>query len=215
MNNNTRSFAVVCAAGKSRRMGKPKLLLPWRGEPIIGHVLRAWTESRVTRTVVVVRPDDVELVDQCRQFDVDVVFNDLDSPHMRSSVDVALDWIEATHAPAGDDVWLLTPADVVQITMATIHQVLDAHDPRRPAIVVPVHNGQRGHPVLLPWPCAAELKRFAPNVGVNAFVAGKIVRELDCGDPAVLGDLDTVADYRRLQEMDHEGTEDTKEESEK
>lgn len=38
-----RAFAIVPAAGESRRMGGPaKLLLPLQGVPLIAHTLIAW-----------------------------------------------------------------------------------------------------------------------------------------------------------------------------
>ena len=43
---STRSFAVVPAAGRSRRMGRPKLLLPWGESTIIQQVLGAWRASQ-------------------------------------------------------------------------------------------------------------------------------------------------------------------------
>ena len=57
-----KSFAVIPAAGLSRRMGeKQKLLLPWGDATLIEHVLRAWLDSRIDRIVLVSRRDDRDL----------------------------------------------------------------------------------------------------------------------------------------------------------
>ena len=53
------SFAIIPAAGRSQRMGEPKLLLPWGQSTIIEHVLAVWCASRVEAVVMVVHPDDV------------------------------------------------------------------------------------------------------------------------------------------------------------
>lgn len=193
-----RTFAIVCAAGKSARMGTHKLLLSWQQEPIIAHVLRAWVGSRVTRAVVVVRPDDAELIDQCRRFNVDLVFNQRAGADMKTSVQAGLEWLAATYEPSASDAWILAPADVVRLNSATIDRILAAHDPLAPSIVVPVAGGKRGHPVLLPWSCAAEVHGLGAAEGVNAILSRHDVRELDCHDPAVLDDLDTREDYERL-----------------
>ena len=42
-----RAFAIVPAAGRSTRMGRPKLLLPWSDGSMIESQLRAWRASRV------------------------------------------------------------------------------------------------------------------------------------------------------------------------
>ena len=62
-----RSFAVIPAAGRSQRMGQPKLLLPWGRTTVIEHVLGVWRASRVTHTVIVVHPDDKFLAELSHQ----------------------------------------------------------------------------------------------------------------------------------------------------
>ena len=61
-----RFFGVIPAAGRSVRMGEPKLLLPWRDGTLIEHVLAQWLASRVACVTVVVHPDDQELAAVCR-----------------------------------------------------------------------------------------------------------------------------------------------------
>ena len=48
--------AVVLVGGKSSRMGRPKALLPFDGEPLIAHVVRK-LESLFSEIVVVAAPD--------------------------------------------------------------------------------------------------------------------------------------------------------------
>ena len=67
--NSPKCFAVIPAAGQSRRMGsRHKLLLPWGESRIIEHLLRAWLSSRIDRVVLVSRPDDEALHDVVRTF---------------------------------------------------------------------------------------------------------------------------------------------------
>lgn len=52
----TDATAVVLVGGKSSRMGRPKALLPFDGEPLIVHVVRA-LKKMFAETVVVAAPD--------------------------------------------------------------------------------------------------------------------------------------------------------------
>ena len=52
-----RVSALVLAAGGSRRFGRPKQLLPWRGEPLIRHAARAALGSGADEVVVVLGAD--------------------------------------------------------------------------------------------------------------------------------------------------------------
>jgi molybdenum cofactor cytidylyltransferase len=193
-----RSFAIVPAAGVSARLGVPKLLLSVRGRPLIEHVLAAWTRSAVTRVVVVARAADEPLLGRCRPFDVDLVTGAVDPPDMRSSVRLALRYIEDRHAPHAEDVWLLAPADLPHLSPRVIDSVLSAHNPEQPAAIMPAYEGRRGHPVLMPWAWIAHVHRLPRGEGVNALLKQFTVRELPSSDPSILEDLDTEADYARL-----------------
>ena len=45
--------AVVLAAGLSRRMGKPKMILPWGGTTVIGRVVSVLFQAGVENVVVI------------------------------------------------------------------------------------------------------------------------------------------------------------------
>ncbi len=72
-----RSFAIVPAAGRSVRMGRPKLNLPWGESTVLEHVVQAWLASRVDRVIVVVRRDDERLDELCRSLGVEVCVPEL------------------------------------------------------------------------------------------------------------------------------------------
>ena len=67
------SYAIIPAAGESRRMGEPKLMLPWGQGTIIDAVLQAWSASRVDQLVVIVRADNRPLQKLCLKHNVEVV----------------------------------------------------------------------------------------------------------------------------------------------
>jgi len=45
--------ALILGAGKSARMGRPKLLLPWHGTTILGHLIQQWKRLSVEQIAVV------------------------------------------------------------------------------------------------------------------------------------------------------------------
>lgn len=193
-----RSFAIIPAAGVSARMGSPKLLLAWKGKTIIEHVIGAWLASRVTRVVVVVRPDDVELASVVRRLGVDLVVPGQAPPEMKDSVRFALAHIESLYSPLPTDVWLLAPADMPRLSPPIIDRLFSEHRPESPAILIPEVSGKRGHPVLFPWSLAAEARQLPEGEGLNALAARHSPRLVPCEDATILEDLDTPADYRRL-----------------
>ncbi|MCC6492196.1 MAG: NTP transferase domain-containing protein [Pirellulales bacterium] len=192
------SYAIIPAAGRSARMGAAKLLLPVGDATLIDLVLRAWIPSRVSRIVVVVRGDDLPLRQRCQAYDVDLVAAPASTPDMKASVQCGLQHIARHYAPALVDAFLVAPADLPELSPALIDQVLRAYDPFRPAPVVPVAAGRRGHPLLLPWSLAPLVFALTPEQGVNALLDRLPHQEVQWPAAASFDDLDAPADLDRL-----------------
>lgn len=192
-----RTFAVLPAAGRSVRMGRPKLLLPWGDATVIERVVHTWRASHVDALVVVVHPDDLQLAEACRRFGADVVVAATPPPEMKDSVLIGLEYLAACYRPVPDDAWLLAPADMPELTTAAVDAVVGAWRMGGGPIVVPCHNGRRGHPVLFAWPLADEVRALGPAHGLNELVRRHPSREIELSDEAILADLDTPDDYGR------------------
>jgi CTP:molybdopterin cytidylyltransferase MocA len=111
------TFAVIPAAGRSLRMGQPKLLLPWRGSTVLENVLKTWSASRVGRVVLVVHPDDAEILRLGAAAGAHVVQPQTPPEEMKVSVQLALDYI-SHFEPTETDAWLLAPADMPTLATA-------------------------------------------------------------------------------------------------
>jgi molybdenum cofactor cytidylyltransferase len=192
------SIAVIPAAGRSQRMGQPKLLLPWRGRPVIEHVLQAWNNSRVQHVVVTVHPRDLQLAELCRRHGARVVVPTQPPPDMKTSVYLALQEARRTLAPHEHDAWLLAPADMPRLHAAIVDRLLAAYQPGQLQIVAPVRSGRRGHPIVLPFALADEVGALQAHEGINALLERFPVAELECPDGLIHDDLDSPDDYRRL-----------------
>ena len=199
-----RFFAIIPAAGNSTRMGAPKLLLPMGGGTMMERTLAAWKNSRVERVVVVVRPEDLELADLCRTCGAEVVVTPTAPPEMKDSVQYGLRHIEANFAPIAEDAWLLAPADMPNLSPRIINAMIATHEPNKIRILIPTLGGQRGHPVLFPWPLAAEVFSLRSNEGLNVLRQRHDNQEIPCDDVEPTGtsafsDIDTPEEYERFR----------------
>jgi molybdenum cofactor cytidylyltransferase len=208
-------YAILPAAGRSRRMGQPKLRMPWGNYPtMLEATLATWEASNVTEVLVVVHPNDRELQQIVQRTTARLVIPQEAPPEMKVSIGEGLRWLAQHRTPAAEDVWLLAPADMPQFapgivaTLVARHQQQDlspshsvslsSYASRPPSIIVPRYAGRRGHPVLFPWALAAEVERLEPTEGVNSLLDRHPVLELNVEDPHILQDIDTPEDYRRF-----------------
>ncbi len=198
----TTPAAIVPAAGLSVRMGRPKLLLPIGGRPLIARVVAALIEGGAGPVVVVAPPADPaapwadEIAALADGAGALVVRPDSAPPDMRASVERGLDAL-AGRSGAPPPTVLIAPADSPGITPELVARVIAASAERPDALIVPAHRGRRGHPLALPWTIATAIRLLSPGLGINALVAGLADRlvEVDAHDPSALADLDTPDDY--------------------
>jgi molybdenum cofactor cytidylyltransferase len=183
------SVAIVPAAGKGERFGGAKLVALVQGEVLIDRTLRSLIDAGVDRIVVVMAPGAA--LDGSRTLAdprVRRVVNEDPSRGMFSSIQAGLLFDE------GDSI-LVLPADMPFVSSATVAGVIDACARGR-RIVIPVHQGRRGHPVAFP----RDLRRAildAPSDSTlkDALAATGAARfELEVEDGGVLRDVDQRED---------------------
>jgi molybdenum cofactor cytidylyltransferase len=193
--------AIVPAAGRSQRMGQPKLLLPLGGRRVLEHVLAALARSAVDAIVVGVAPGAGELRAVAHSFGVEVAELVEPTADMRETVARAMDHAEARWGRSQLDAMLLALADQPTIVPAVIDDLIARFRGSRMSICIPTYNGRRGHPVLFDWRIARGIHNLAAGVGLNTLVARHAgeVEECPQRDASVLDDMDTPSDYDRLR----------------
>jgi molybdenum cofactor cytidylyltransferase len=193
-------FAVLPAAGKSTRMGRPKLALPVGRWTVLERVVRTLRDGGVDRVIVVLGPHGTEFRLPAEAAGADVLLLDRETPDMRSTVLHGLDWLERTQQPQEEDAWLLVPADHPTMGVTVVRALLQAFA-REPhaSILIPTFEGRRGHPTLVGWRHVPAIRAVRQG-GLNVYFRQQqaATRELPVDDPTILLDLDTPEDYARL-----------------
>ena len=193
------TVALIPAAGKSIRMGRPKLLLPLGDATVLARLLGAVRRAGIERILVVASPGNGLLVDEAVRHGATVLTLTAETPDMRATAIAGLDWIE-THWPDLDGFFLI-PADHPTLGSAVFANLLDAADARANAtIIVPTFEGRRGHPTWISRLHIEGLRKLGEGKGINEYLREQAerTREVPCIDPAVLVDLDTPSDYDAL-----------------
>ena len=101
------TYAIVLAAGASRRMGRPKQLLPYGGSTILRHVLDSLLTVQLTDIYVILGHAAEEVRRSIRDVDVRICVKDDPDAGMLSSLRVVLSALPAT---AG----IIHPPDVTE-----------------------------------------------------------------------------------------------------
>lgn len=183
-------------------MGRPKLLLPLGGQTVIARLMHTLDHAAVADRIVVVRRDDAPLIQAVRESGGTAVLPEVDPPDMRASVEHGLEAIAAQHQPDPEDGWLLIPADHPILLPEVLEHLVRQWQATSAALMVPVFDGRRGHPLFGRWHLLDEIRRIPANRGLNHLVQNHAadLLEVPVDDDSVLIDLDTPADYERVRQ---------------
>jgi molybdenum cofactor cytidylyltransferase len=194
-------FAIIPAAGWSRRMGEPKLLLPLGEKTVIARLLETLDRPLIRCRAVVLRRNDESLLNEVKAAGAWAIRPAEDPPEMRQSVQFALSEIAEKFSPRESDGWLLVPADHPVLSRTVIDCLIANWQKTSAEILVPCREGHRGHPTIFSWRLAEQVPRIPAGLGLNWLVrsSGAVLQEVPMDDPAIFTDLDTPADYEALK----------------
>jgi molybdenum cofactor cytidylyltransferase len=192
-----RVAAIVLAAGRSTRMGpENKLLADLGGKPMVRHVVEVALASAARPVLVVTGHQAAEVGDALAGLDVTLVANPDYATGLASSLKAGIRAV-----PPDCDGALILLGDMPRVAPEQIDRLIAALAAEPECIVVPVHAGQRGNPVLWPRRYYAELLQLAGDAGARRLLAVHLeaIREIAIDDEAILSDIDTPEALARMR----------------
>ncbi len=184
---------MVLAAGQSRRMGQPKMALPWGDTTVIRRVVDVLLEGGAKPVVVVSGAAEKALVDALTNAPVSIVRNEnYDQGDMLGSLQCGLRQIQPEVSAV-----LVALGDQPQVEPAVVALLIDAYQRQAQELIVPSYKMRKGHPWLLGRSYWAEIRGMGKDESLRDFLgrhASEIVY-VNVTTSSILKDLDTPEDY--------------------
>lgn len=181
--------AILLAAGKSTRMGKPKQLMHFGESTILEQAIDNLLGSEVNEVIVVLGHEAEEAKKTLAAKRVKLVMNPDYEQGMSTSIIAGLKMVD-TRAEA----IMLALGDQPLIDSQTINEVINKFDKHGKGIAVPTYQGKRGHPVIFDKKYEGELLKIRGDVGGKEII-GKHpddVLEVAVQSEGVCIDIDTA-----------------------
>jgi len=201
--------AVVLAAGMSTRMGRNKLLLTFRGKPLVVHAVDTLLGSKVGEIIVVLGHESAKVWDRLEDYTGKVANGDkrsrvrlVENPDFRDGLSTSVRiGVQAVSSEAVAimiylaDQPLLEPADVDRIIDAFATAKAEGK-----TIVVPFFEGERGNPVILDASLRDSILGIVGDVGCKGVIKRfpEKVYAIEMKNDHVVRDVDDVQAYERL-----------------
>lgn len=187
--------AVVLAAGRSQRMGQPKMALPWGDSTVIGRVVQVLSQAGVNDIVVVTGGGSEAVHTALQSSSARLVHNPAYAEgEMLSSLQVGLaglpdDWEAA----------LVALGDQPQIQPQVVAGLLERYRLSHSVLVVPSYKMRRGHPWIVGRSLWPDIQALKPPQTLRDLLQAQAAQidYLAVDTDSILADLDTPDDYQR------------------
>ena len=184
--------AIILAAGQSKRMGQPKMLLPWGETTVLEKVIATFKAAKIEEILVVTggAKEQVEgLIRNVAQTTFNPKYAD---GEMLSSVQAGL-----AELGSGVEAALIGLGDQPQVQERSVRLVLEEYRKSRSALIVPSFQMRRGHPWLVAKPYWDEILAMRTPASMRNFLNehGNDIHYIELNNDSILQDLDTPEDY--------------------
>jgi molybdenum cofactor cytidylyltransferase len=193
---------IILAAGASSRMGRPKQLLRYEGETLLGRAVRVALETRCRPVVVVLGSDAKALREEVAGTQARVVVNREWDEGMSSSIRRGLRELD-TAATRATEAAILMLCDQPFVNGDVIRGLVDGYLTRRTLLVASAYETEGvktlGAPALFSRTLFAELMELSGAAGAKRIIARHATEDSVIAVPEAAFDVDTPDDYLALR----------------
>ena len=174
-------------------MGRSKQLLLIADKPVIRCCIDTLLVGGIKDIIVVLGPTGREISEAIDDYSLEILWNKDPQSDMAGSVREGLKVLDRKASAV-----MVFPVDHPLVKVATIRAIIDSHDEHPDRIIIPVHNGRKGHPVIFPRKVIEEL--------FSLYTLRDIVRKDDerlqlteVDDEGILLNMNTPEDFREIK----------------
>ncbi|PFP23136.1 4-diphosphocytidyl-2C-methyl-D-erythritol kinase [Bacillus sp. AFS073361] len=193
--------AIILAAGMSKRMGEPKLLLSIHGKPLFLYVLGPVVESSLDPIILVAGKYIEEIQQHTMDFlEIQIIFNQNYAAGMSTSLKLGIQSIKEQV-----DAVIIFLADQPLVSRTVIQSLMENYEASRKEgirIVRPEYQGELGHPVLMDAELFNEFHTIEGDSGGHSIIKKykHVMKIVSFDNPMWGADVDTPDDFMKMKQ---------------
>lgn len=184
--------AILLAAGESKRMGKPKQLMPLGKSTVLEQAIDNLLNSKVSKVIVVLGYRAEEMIKVVAIKPVKIAINRAYQQGMSTSIVTGLNLVDD-----GAQAVMLALADQPFIDSETINRLIHEFFNHDKGIAIPVYQGRRGHPIIFSMKYKGELLKLKGDIGGRQIIKQHPddVLEVAVDSEGINIDINSLSDY--------------------
>lgn len=185
---------IILAAGSSKRMGRQKLLLPFRGSTILENVIETITTCESIEEVLLVY-EATEVIDRVKGYDLKAVYNPIAEEGQSTSV---IAGVKSSNPKT--KAYMFIMGDQPFINKDVVERLIGIWKQNTSSIIVPRYNGKNGMPTIFSEDFKKDLLNITGDKGGRDVIKAnpdKVIY-VDIDENMAGFDIDTPEDYEEL-----------------
>jgi molybdenum cofactor cytidylyltransferase len=191
---HAKTAGVILAAGGSQRLGIPKQLLPWEGEPYIIRVIKSAIAAGLSPVVVVTGADHEVIEDALQGYPVTICYNPDWEEGQSTSMKIGVNAV-----PENCDGCVFLLSDQPQISPILVRQLLERRALTLSSVIAPMVDERRGNPVFFGRETFESLMSISGDQGGRAIFNQYQISWVTWIDRRMQIDVDHLSDEDSLQ----------------
>ena len=183
---------IIMASGYSRRMGREKLLLPYKNKPLVQHIIEKVSACDFSSSIIIAK--DRQILNLAAKNGLKTIENN--SAFLGQCQAIKLGIINSPKAQG----YMFFTADQPLIDVETIKLLMNIFEKNHDSIIVPRFKERKGSPVIFPLKYVNELLKLEGDKGGRKIISKhrEHVIFVDVNDENSLMDIDIWEDYEKI-----------------
>jgi len=184
--------AILLAAGESKRLRMPKLLLPFGKSTVLEQTIDNLLNSMVDEVIVVLGYRAEEMMKKLANRPVKIAINPIYHQGMSTSIVKGLSLVNDKAQAV-----MVALADQPLINSQTINRLIEESLGYDKGIVIPTYQAERGHPIIFASEYKEELLGLKGDIGGKQTIKEhpNDTLEVIADSNAITMDINTIKDY--------------------
>jgi molybdenum cofactor cytidylyltransferase len=187
---------IILAAGTSRRMGKPKQLLPYEGKNLLEHAVQVAKDSKVGKVILVLGANHEMIVKDMQPDPIDVCINPDWEQGVSTSIFHGLNTLLEI-----DSEWngvIIMTGDQPFVNADLLQELVLTHEQTNKSIVASKYQETIGSPAFFQSAFFTQLLELKGDVGARKIIQSNGSQLVSVAFAKGEIDIDTPEDYDKL-----------------
>jgi len=195
-----RISGILLAAGESKRMGKPKLLLNLGESNIINTTIEKFLKSEIFELIIVLGHEAQKI--ECSLSEQDKRIKFVTNENYREGMSTSIKCGVLT-ASKDSEAFLIALGDQPLISPKIINRLIEKYQSSGVGIVTVMHQSLRGHPVIISKKYVQEILSLNGDIGARDLLKQHLddTASINIESSEEFFDVDKTQDYEKLKRI--------------